>query len=410
MSATSRLSEPVDDEEPDPSVRGDLTAGIRQRLLFGEFLPTDAGWGRGLLAGSLPYLVYLAGQLVTLVVVGLVAQARGTTLTRVLLSWDAQHFVAIAQDGYDWSTGGDVVNSPAFFPGLPAVMRLVHLLTGWTYSTSGYVVPAISALVMVAGLVRLLRMLRHYSDTAALTLIGLIAVGPISVVLMMIYTESMFCAVVVWGLVALLDRRWLTAAALAVTAGLIRPTGAALAGAVMLVALVALCRPGRNWQMLLALVLSPVGVVGYILYAGHRIGSWNGWFTSQNNGWKTNFDWGHSSYEFIRSALIDAPAVLNLVVVAVIGASIVLLILLVGSQPNLAVITYTALVMISNIGSGGIMNSKVRLMLPALPLLFPVAGWLARQRPLVLGLTLACYLLIGTWYSAYGLVIYGYAI
>ncbi|MTD16206.1 hypothetical protein GIS00_19900 [Nakamurella sp. YIM 132087] len=357
-----------------------------------------------------PLMVYAAGQLLTLAMVGWVADQRGRPVRETLLSWDAQHFVELAEQGYTWGTGKEVINSPAFFPGMPGLIRLVNAITDWSYETSGYVVSGLAAIAFVYGLMWLSRYLVGGGPTTGLVLVALVAISPISIALLMIYTEALFCALAVWGLISVLERRWITAGIFALAAGLVRPTGAALAGMVILMAVIAFVRGPRSWRMVVGALLAPLGLVGYIAYVGWRIGSWNAWFVAQTNGWNTNFDWGAATWRFIKSALITAPAVLDLVVVATVAASLVLLVLLLVQQRNLLLGGYAGLVIASNIGSDGIMNSKVRLMIPAFTLMIPVAVWLARQRPLVIALILGPYLLLGTWYSAYGLVIYGYAI
>src|SRR5690606_17607186 len=42
--------------------------------------------------------------------------------------WDAQLFVTIAQYGYDGDPASPDDGLPAFFPGLPLALRLVHLV------------------------------------------------------------------------------------------------------------------------------------------------------------------------------------------------------------------------------------------------------------------------------------------
>jgi hypothetical protein len=56
------------------------------------------------------------------------------------------------------------------------------------------------------------------------------------------------------------------------------------------------------------------------------------------------------------------------------------------------------------------MNSKARLMLPAFMLLAPVAVGLARRRPSTIAATLIAVTLVSSWFSAYALVVYRYAI
>ena len=91
------------------------------------------------------------------------------SFTDVLQQWDALHFVDIAQYGYFSSDGQggpepDVFQQRlAFFPGLPALIQQVHLLTGLGYVASGWLVVAIAGIVMTAGIMALAAL----QDTAA---------------------------------------------------------------------------------------------------------------------------------------------------------------------------------------------------------------------------------------------------
>ena len=87
------------------------------------------------------------------------------SFTDVLQQWDALHFVDIAQYGYFSSDGQggpepDVFQQRlAFFPGLPALIQQVHLLTGLGYVASGWLVVAIAGIVMTAGIMALAALL-----------------------------------------------------------------------------------------------------------------------------------------------------------------------------------------------------------------------------------------------------------
>ena len=56
------------------------------------------------------------------------------------------------------------------------------------------------------------------------------------------------------------------------------------------------------------------------------------------------------------------------------------------------------------------MNSKARLMVPAFTLLIPVALALAKRRPATIVLTLSALAVASSWFGAYALTAWGYAI
>ena len=118
----------------------------------------------------------------------------------------------------------------------------------------------------------------------SLLMTALWAVAPGSIVLSMLYSEALFCALAIWSLIALVERRWLTAAGLTILAGTVRSSALALVAAVTVAALPALIRAARArrpiaawWRPAAALLLAPLGLLGYwgyVAWAVHRPGGW----------------------------------------------------------------------------------------------------------------------------------------
>jgi hypothetical protein len=71
---------------------------------------------------------------------------------------------------------------------------------------------------------------------------------------------------------------------------------------------------------------------------------------------------------------------------------------------------YSAVVLVMDLTSNGLMNSKARLMLPAFTLLIPVALALAKRKPATMVVTLSGLAVAGSWFGAYALTSWGYAI
>ncbi|WP_353649209.1 mannosyltransferase family protein [Nakamurella sp. A5-74] len=392
-----------------PAVAAPAPDGIRRNVRR----PIPGTWLarlRCVMRALLPAVIYLAGQALTMRLVAFVGTRHEQGFAELLNSWDGLHFLEIARNGYTFAVGPDIRNSPAFFPGYPALVRWTSDLTGVSLETAGFCASTVSGVAFAYGLVRLAGRLPGVDRRTAMLWVGLVCVAPLSIVLAMTYTESFFCALAVWSLACALENRWLWCGALALVAGLVRPTGFALSGALLLVAVIALVRRRATVRQLIAALVAPLGTIGYLGWVGLRAGSPTAFFDTQANGWGTKFDFGAGTLRFVTKALDTAPAVLDLVVVVVIGASIILLGLLVRQRRPLLLIAYTALVMVSNIGSDGIMNSKVRLMVPAFLLLLPVAVWLDRQSTAVRWTGITVFAMAGIWYSAYGLIIYRYAI
>lgn len=357
-----------------------------------------------------PALVYLAGQLAVLGSVAAYAFAHGRSLANLLTFWDGQHFIAIAQSGYTHSLAAKTVASPAFFPGLPLLMRWLSHVSELPLGACAIAISVTAGLAFAYGLVALISGVSGASQSAGLILVGLVSVSPLSIVLLMAYSESLFCALAAWTLWALTQRYWVLAGLLTAAAGLVRSTDVALVVAVLMAAALLWSEHRDRKQLLLGSILAPLGVAGYIGWVAFSFGDSRAWFTAQKTGWNTQFDFGLGTAKFIGRTLFDPPDVLDVAVVLVVAASIILLILLMKSRAPTTVLTYTAVVIALNIGSDGIMNSKIRLMVPAFALLIPVALWLVRQSSTVRAATFLVYTLAGLWLSAYALVVYKYSI
>ena len=117
----------------------------------------------------------------------------------------------------------------------------------------------------------------------SLLMVAVWAVAPTSTVLEMLYAEALFCALAVWALIALVDRRWLTAAGLTIAAGTVRSTAVALVAAVVVAAAAALVEAARTqrriagwWRPLAAALLAPLGLLGFLAYVAVRTAGWTG--------------------------------------------------------------------------------------------------------------------------------------
>src|SRR3984885_6142927 len=137
------------------------------------------------------------------------------SLWHLIASWDSGRYLHIAAHGYSYVPGNlrlDVIF--AWFPGCPA---------------------ALDALAWI-----------------------------------MLSPDALFCPLAVWSLVALVERRWLTAAGLTILAGSVRSTAIALIAAVAVAALFPVFRAvrarepiGAWWRPAVAAVTAPLGLAGY---------------------------------------------------------------------------------------------------------------------------------------------------
>ncbi|MEE1751034.1 glycosyltransferase family 39 protein, partial [Streptomyces sp. SP18CS02] len=175
--------------------------------------------------------------LVRAVGIGAILLRTDRTVLQVLASrFDTSWYVLIADHGYPATcpVQGELCRY-AFFPLYPGLIRGVTGVTPLSAQWAAWLIAMAASLAAAWGIFAVVE--RIADRKAALVTVVLWGIVPHAVVESMAYTEALFTAIAAWALYAVLDRRWLTAAALAVLAGLTRPPGAAVVAAVVLCAL-----------------------------------------------------------------------------------------------------------------------------------------------------------------------------
>ncbi|MEU8587062.1 mannosyltransferase family protein [Streptomyces sp. NPDC048664] len=342
-------------------------------------MPTSALGALGLFAA-----VRVCGALV-------LAAASGGLVRRPLLllghSWDSVWYVRIAERGYglDQHTADAIHNDLAFFPLYPAMIRALTVFTPLHGITSALLVSWTAALVAAYGVYLLGT--RLYGRAVGTVLVALWGLLPHSVVLTMAYTEPLLIAFAAWSLYAVVTGRWLWAGTLAALAGLSRPNGFAVAAAVLAAAAQEVWRArgrGISPRLWAGAALAPLGWCGYVLWVGHRRGDpLGGYFTVQRL-WGSRFDFGRGSLHFAQHMARHETRVVSVMALLVVAAGAVLFALLLADRAPLPLVVYSGLLLLVALGGSGFFESKPRFLLPAYPLLIPVARALvrtARARP-----------------------------
>ncbi|MFJ7274761.1 glycosyltransferase family 39 protein [Kitasatospora sp. NPDC098663] len=334
----------------------------------------------------------------------------------VLGTWDGVWYQRIAENGYDpqllpmhgWPLASYYENSAAFFPLYPWLMRLVGAVTGLGPYGSGIAVSVIASLVAAAGIFAIAERLGGFrAGVIAAVIWGLF---PGSGVEWAVYSDSLFVALSAWACYCVMTRHWLTAGVLALVAGLNRPTAAALIAAVSIAALVALIRRTDGVaRPLTAMLITPWGLIGYVVWVGYRMGDWGGYFKLQRGAWNRYFDGGASTVRTIMDVITghwnfwQSNPTPDLIAIALLMALPGLLVLLWRTRPPLVLVVYTVLTIATALSSNQIFGNISRYLLPAFPLFIGLAVALRRVRTSSLVGLLAMPVLAAGWYAGYAL-------
>ena len=304
-------------------------------------------------------------------------------------AWDSDWYMLIAEHGYGrtlhWPDG-TVQSDLAFFPLYPALVRAGTTVLPVTSGTAGLVISWTAAGAAAWGIYAVVE--RLHGRRTATVLVLLWGLLPHSIVLSMAYTEPVLTAFAAWSLYALQTRRWVWAGALAFLAGLSRPNGIAVAAAVLVVAAYELFTayrrresPRANLRIWTGAVLAPLGWCGYVLQVGFRTGDPLGGYFAVQRGWTSRFDFGMGALKVVR-ALVLRPSLFPLMIALLIVVAAVLLFALFAlERPPAALLVYTAVLVLITLGGSGFFESKPRFLLPAFPLLLPLACAVAKARP-----------------------------
>ncbi|MEU6802942.1 hypothetical protein [Streptomyces neyagawaensis] len=352
-------------------------------------------------------------------------------------SWDSVWYLGIAADGYGRTVHYSSLQASdlAFFPLYPALVRAVTEVAPLGGGAAGLLVSWAAAAVAACGMYAVgARLHGPAAGTALVLLWGLL---PHSVVLSMAYTEPLLTACAAWALYAVLTGRWVRAGALAALAGLSRPNGVAVAAAVVVAAVYELARgrgralssprlgTARLWtarlgtarlrtarlgtgrlgaarlgtarlgtarlgtarqgrarlwtaRLCTAVVLAPLGWCGHVLWVGVREGDPLGGYFAVQRRWSSRFDFGQGALRFVRHLLLGHDRFVFAMTTVIAAVALLLFALLLLDRPPLPLLVYTAVLLVIALGGDGFFASKPRFLLPAFPLLLPLALALAR--------------------------------
>lgn len=180
---------------------------------------------------------------------------------------------------------------PAFFPGLPILVWLLHWVTGGSYLIGALVTGILSGAGAALGVWAVAaRVCDHWVADRAVVAFCLF---PGAMTFGMLYSEPLAVAIAAAVLLAMLDRRWLLAGVIAGFGTAERPTLVVLTGVLAVGAVIAVFRRGwREWRSLVAVPLSLVGIAAFLVILSRRYHDAAFWFQTEEHGWHQHIDWG----------------------------------------------------------------------------------------------------------------------
>lgn len=355
-------------------------------------------------------LIFAGVSALRLFIVARLADAKDQTLEKVLTRWDAIHYIGIANGGYFENMDPNALDGYhsrlAFFPLFPFLLRLTHEFTGLEYVWAGLLINSIAGALLVAAVMAVVKHMGWglwVQGVAGATIAG----APMALTYNMLYTEAMFGALSLWALWAMMERRWFLAGVLVFFTGLTRLTAVDL----WIVFLVVVVAWGlRNWKAWLALVLSPLGLIGYITFVNWHTADAGGYFGIQEKGWGSAFDLGKSTWEYLTWIFNRNSDSWIVIIGFTILFTVALVIFSFGKMPW-PVWLFGFGVAMNVILSNGTFTARPRLLLPATICLLPLAITYARSFDRVRGVAgMVFWVLVCAIVSVHPLISTGWAI
>jgi Mannosyltransferase (PIG-V) len=241
-------------------------------------------------------------------------------------SWDAGHYVRIAESGYHLGPG-----FPAFFPLFPLLVHLVNPVLPGDGVVAALVVANLCAYGALAVLHRLAE--HEFGPRVAQRATWYLAAFPMGFFLFIGYNESLFLLLAVGALYAGRRGHWWVAGALGALSSATR-----LFGLLLVAPLAIEYLRQRGWQPrriradVLSLALVPLGVVAYSVYCAIELGNplafsvaqdqWGRRYTVPGGAWVTAVQqMGGPLEPSTLGALVDAGTTLVAVVLLVLAVA-----------------------------------------------------------------------------------------
>jgi hypothetical protein len=233
-----------------------------------------------------PIVIYLASRVVTYAALGVATTFSHKGLWGEIDLWDSRWFIRAASHGWPshlpMVDGHPAANTTAFFPLFPLSFRWLSEITGISLLTAGAIVSGLTGMTAMIAVWALVR--RYAGSRGADRATLLLAVFPGAFVFSLVYSEGMTITFIAFGLLALLRRRWLLAGILGLLATATSPVAVAFAVSCAWCAYREIRRNG-NWRAIVAPILAPLGIIGYLAWLAWHSGGVTAWTQTERYGW-----------------------------------------------------------------------------------------------------------------------------
>lgn len=321
---------------------------------------------------------------------------------------DAKYYLAIAEHGYKrtspfpWGrSGSEIDRRTAFFPLFPVLIRLASYLTGGNYLIAGLAVSVLAGAASALGVWVLAARLcgRRVADRA----VTLYCFFPGAMTFGMLYSEPLAVAFGAAALLALLDRRWLLAGIIGAVSTAERPTMIVLVAVSGFAAAQAIWSR-REWRALIAPALTPLGMLAFFGYLGHRYHDYAFWFQAEKAGWNQHIDWGVHTLRIVFWADPGTTKykVFNLVLIIMFISAVAGIAMTLAARLPLPVTLFGVLVVLMSVIAYG-QNTKPRFVWSGFTLFIGAAAKLPKAIywPVVILSAVGLAFLIGWWPNHY---------
>lgn len=243
-----------------------------------------------------PLILFAVSRVVSLAAIGVgMLFTPGGTLVKQFRIWDGAWYINIATNGYTHhippGTGNPAQANVAFFPLFPILMRAVHTVTRLGLERSGAIVVFVFGAGAAVGFWLLVRRLRD--EGTADRAVALFVFFPGTLVFSLLYAESVAICFAIFCCLFILEERWVLAGLCGALATAARPNAAGVVVAAAVAALLAY-RERRSLRPFMAVLLAPLGAIGFFLFLWQWTGSWRSWIDVQRRGWHDRFVWDQS--------------------------------------------------------------------------------------------------------------------